>query len=216
MKHTEREFTKHLWESIDTIYSEISNHPFVRKLTKGTLPGASFAHYLAQDMLYLKDDAVAFMNLSKRVSDTSEKEFFQLMAEDLIALEQDLHDHFLSHFNVVEAKVKSPAIEAYTSFLLYHSKNSGHRVAASALLPCFWVYNSVGKNMVNFSAENNIYQKWIDTYKGGKYEEYTNTFIQIVEKYGSEASNNEKLMMQKVFVESTKLELDFFEESLLK
>mgnify|MGYP001171378592 CR=1 FL=1 len=210
------EFTRGLWRSIEPVYEELINHPFVTMLAKGTLPKNSFTHYLSQDVLYLKDDAVAFMNLSKRVDNASEKEFFKLMADDTIVLEQDLHTHFLTHFNVVEAKRKSPAIEAYTSFLLHHSTESSYKIAAAALLPCFWVYSSVGKSIVNQSANNNIYQKWIDTYKGGEYVEYTNRFIEIVEAYGNDATEDEKIMMQEAFMEATKLELAFFEESLLK
>lgn len=209
-------FTSGLWKSIETVYEELINHPFVTMLAKGTLPRDSFTHYLSQDVLYLKDDAVAFINLSKRVDNASEKEFFKLMADDTIVLEQDLQAHFLRHFDVVEAKSKSPAIEAYTRFLLHHATLSDYKVAAAALLPCFWVYSSVGKAIVKQSAHNNIYQRWIDTYKGGEYVEYTNRFIEIVEAYGNEATEDERKLMQEAFVESTQFELAFFEESLLK
>ena len=46
--------------------------------------------------------------------------------------------------------------------------------------------------------------------------EYTNRFIEIVEAYGNDATEDEKIMMQEAFMEATKLELAFFEESLLK
>jgi len=210
------EFTSGLWKSIDPIYEELINHPFVKMLAKGTLSNDSFTHYLSQDVLYLKEDAAAFIKLSERALNISEKAFFKLMANDTIVLEQELHTHFLTHFDVVEAKSKSPAIEAYTSFLQHHSTESSYKVAAAALLPCFWVYSSLGISIVKQSTKNNIYQKWIDTYKGGEYEEYTNRFIEIVEVYGNDATEAERIVMQEVFVESTKFELAFFEESLLK
>ncbi|MBE9469152.1 MAG: TenA family protein [Bacteroidetes bacterium] len=210
------EFTSYLWESIQTIYSDLIKHPFVNQLAKGTLPQKHFAHYLSQDILYISDDSKAFENLSKKATEPVEQEFFMSMAIDAIAIEQNLHNYFLKSFNVLEATIKSPAIEEYSRFLIEHSEKSTYRIAAAALLPCFWVYNSLGKYIIANAVENNAYQKWIDTYKGGEYEDYTKFFIQIVERIATTANENEKNQMQKAFAQATMFELNFFEESISK
>lgn len=211
----EGEFTHQLWASIQTIYNDIISHPFVNQLANGTLAHKNFAHYLAQDILYIRDDSRALLNLSEKVIKPMDKAFFKSLALDGIAIEKELHNHFLKHFKVEEAKTKSRVIEAYTRFLIDHSENSSFAVAAAALLPCFWVYNMVGKQIINNVSEINVYQKWIDTYKGHEYEEFTETFIQTVEHFGHMATENEKQQMLDAFVQASQFELSFFEEAIL-
>jgi thiaminase/transcriptional activator TenA len=212
----EGKFTSYLWESIQAIYIDLIKHPFVIQLAKGTLPQQYFAHYLSQDILYIRDDSKALENLSKKATKPAEQAFFMSLAIDGIAIEQELHNHFLKSFNISEAKTKSPAIEEYSRFLIEHSKKSTYHIAAAALLPCFWVYNSIGKHILAHAAKNNAYQKWIDTYQGDEYEDYTKSFIQIVERLAITANENEKKRMQKVFAQATMFELNFFEESISK
>ncbi|MBI9053296.1 MAG: TenA family protein [Bacteroidales bacterium] len=212
----EGKFTESLWSSVQTIYLDLINHPFVNQLVKGTLPLQCFAHYLSQDVLYIRDDSKALENLSKKATEPTEQDFFMTLANDGIAIEQELHNHYLKIFNVIEAKTKSPTIEGYTRFLIEHSEKSTYHIAAAALLPCFWVYNSVGKHIFTHAVENNAYQKWIETYQGGEYENYTKKFIQIVERLADNSNNNEKKLMQEAFVQATMFELNFFEESISK
>lgn len=44
-------FTGGLWHSIEDIYAEIVDHPFLRGLADGTLPEESFRFYVLQDAL---------------------------------------------------------------------------------------------------------------------------------------------------------------------
>lgn len=209
-------FTSSLWEAIQAIYDDLINHPFVNRLAKGTLAHSSFAHYLSQDILYIRDDSVALEKLSEKAVLASEKHFFKVLASYGISIERELHNFYLKHFMVAEAKEKSPVIKNYTDFLLDHSAKSSYGIAAAALLPCYWIYYVIGKHMVANTAANNSYQKWIDTYKGDEFGNYTKTFIQIVERLAKNATDTEKKQMCEAFVTATDLELCFFEESIAK
>jgi len=210
------EFTASLWHLVEDIYKEIIDHPFVRQLAEGTLPLHSFAHYLSQDILYLRDDSLAFEKLAEKAPSIYEYDFFKKLASDGIAFEQDLQNYFLDFFKVDKAKTKSPVIYTYTSFLFNHVRESSYSVAAAALLPCFWIYNKMGNLLLAQSANNNVYQKWIDTYESAEYEAYTRSFIKIVEDLSINLSYDQKALMKQAFIEATKLELAFFEESYLK
>lgn len=210
----EGQFTTGLWEAIQDIYTDLLAHPFVNQLAKGSLAHGSFAHYLSQDILYISDDNVALENLSGRADLEAEKQFFSDMANEGLAIERELHDYFLEHFDVKEAEIKSPVIDAYTNFLLTHSLKSSCPVAAAALLPCFWVYNMVGNHVVSNAVENNVYKKWIDTYSGDDFGDYIKTFIHIVEGMAKDASEAEKKQMREAFITATKFELSFFEEAV--
>lgn len=206
--------TQNMWDAIIPIYEETITHPFVLLLANGSLKEKNFAHYLAQDILYLKDDNLALDIAAEKAPNKSEKAFFHKLAKDGLDIERALHDEFLKHFNVQAAEKKSPVIEKYTSFLVRHSKESDYAVALSALLPCFWVYTCIGNHILSIAKENNPYQMWIDTYHSEEYEQYTQRFIDIVEHLASEADESLQKEMMDAFILSTQYELDFFEESM--
>ncbi len=209
------EFTQHLWQSAEDIYHKIIQHPFILQLAKGSLAHQHFAHYLSQDILYIRDDNKALDLLSKKAINEQEKDFFNQLATEGLAIEKVLHQHFLTHFKVKEATQKSPIIQGYTDFLLQHSKTSSYAVGTAALLPCFWIYHEIGRHITSLSTENNVYQKWIDTYQGEEFELYVRQYIQIVEHLALKASDIEKKKMTNAFVKATHFELSFFEEAML-
>ncbi|NWH06048.1 TenA family protein [Desulfobacter latus] len=209
-------YTQKMWDAIASIYEETITHPFVVQLAKGTLDKNNFAHFLSQDILYLKDDNLALDLIAEKAPNKSEKQFFQMLAKDGLDIEKKLHNEFLTYFDIEEAQEKSPAIEKYTSFLLNHSENSVFAIAAAALLPCFWVYNSVGNHILTIAEPDNEYQMWIDTYRSDAYEQYTQKFIDIVERLASGAAEELLQEMLKAFTQSTQYELDFFEEAMTR
>nr|WP_321398235.1 TenA family protein [uncultured Desulfobacter sp.] len=208
------EHTQKMWDAVASIYADAISHPFVVQLAKGTLDKNNFAHFLSQDILYLKDDNLALDLLAQKAPNASEKQFFQMLAKEGLDIERALHNEFLKYFEIKEAKEKSPATETYTSFLLNHSKNSVFALAAAALLPCFWVYNSVGNHILTLAEPDNAYQMWIDTYHSDAYAHYTQRFIDIVERLASKADEALYQEMLKAFTQSTQYELDFFEEAM--
>ncbi len=212
--NSDMRFKDELWNAVELIYADICLHPFVNQLANGTLSSKNFAHYLAQDILYIRDDSIALKKMSERATNALERKFFKDLAKDGISIEQELHNTFLKYFKLTEAKRKSPVIESYTSFLLEHVENSSYCVAAAALLPCFWVYNEVGKYIIANAVANNTYQKWIETYKSDEFGNYVTKFIQIVEHLANNATNIEKKQMREAFVQATRFEFNFFEESI--
>ena len=206
-------FTQLLWDSVNDIYNKMKTHPFVIQLANGTLPYSCFSHYLSQDILYIKDDAFALETLSKRALDKNEQDFFCAMANDAIEIERELHNDFLTHFKIKTPDKKSPVIKLYTDFLTKHASDMSYSVAASALLPCFWIYNQIGNYIVSKAVPDNVYQKWIDTYKGDEYEAYTLKFIEIVEALAQRYPENKQQMVES-FKISTEYELMFFDEAI--
>lgn len=208
-----KRFTDLLWEKSHFVYQEIIKHPFINQLADGSLRKKAFAHYLSQDILYIKDDYTSLLKLASRSTKAQHKAFFELLGADGLKIEKELHDNFLDFFKVSKASKKSPVIEKYTSFLLSHVKNSDYHIAISALLPCFWIYNMSGKYIIEKSVANNIYDKWIDTYSGCEYDNYTAEFINIVDYIAKDLPLREKEKMIQVYIESAQHELAFFEES---
>ncbi len=210
MEH-EGPFTKKLWTSNRPVYQQIIDCQFVKRLTDGTLPRKWFAEYLSQDDLYIIDDSRALAVTAARAEKPDEMYFFLQMARDGLDIERALHNDFIRKLNIPEAREKSSAFRAYTEFLLHHAFHSPYPVAVAALLPCFWVYYKTGEYIYDHTVAGNPYRKWIDTYSGDEYAEYTKRFIRITENLGQQADPSVREQMEIVFAEGTKHELRVFE-----
>jgi thiaminase/transcriptional activator TenA len=61
-----RTWSTRLWDEIEPTFAAILAHPFVTGLTDGTLDAEVFAHYVAQDVHYLRDYARALAIVGAR------------------------------------------------------------------------------------------------------------------------------------------------------
>ncbi|HUX55390.1 MAG TPA: TenA family protein [Bacteroidales bacterium] len=206
-------FTRKLLMTVQPVYEQIINCLFVRRLTDGTLLHKWFAHYLSQDVLYIIDYSRALAVTAARAKNPDEVYFFLQMAKDGLDIERALHDDFIRQFNISGTVKKSPAFNAYADFLLNNAFNSPYPVAVAALLPCFWVYYKTGEYVFKNTIDNNPYRKWIETYSGDEYMQYTKRFIHITENLGQKADPVIREQMVSAFTECAKHELRVFEES---
>ena len=63
----------------------------------------------------------------------------------------------------------SPACHHYVSYLIATAYAEPYEVLLGALLPCFWIYAEVGRDIHARAAPANPYQAWIDTYAGEQF-----------------------------------------------
>ena len=206
-------FTQNLWDETVPVFQQIVNSRFISGLADASLPQKCFAHYLSQDILYLRQDNEALELLSKRAPNESEKDFFLRLAEDGIAVEQAMQNEYLAYFGIREAKEQSPVFRRYGDFLLESVRNAAYPVALAALLPCFWLYGEVGQYVLSYKVPDNPYQKFIDTYAGDSYILVTTHFVHQVEKYGQKESEAVKLTMKEAFLQSSRFEYLVFDEA---
>ena len=64
----------------------------------------------------------------------------------------------------------SPACHHYVSYLMATAYAEPYEVVLGALLPCFWIYAEVGRDIHARAALSNPYQAWIDTYAGEEFQ----------------------------------------------
>lgn len=204
-------FTHKLWQASLPIFNQIVDCEFLRQLTDGSLNKGSFAHFLTQDILYLKKDAEALGRLAKRTDCEDDKNFFSELEQDGLEIEFILQEDYLSYYQLKAATNQSPAFQKYSNFLLKHSQESTYENAIIALLPCFWLYSSINIHTINNKTINNPYQKFIDTYAGDEYREYTKCFLQIVEKHAANCKNEDTAL--EIFRQGMQHELNLFIES---
>lgn len=207
-------FTQSLWDESALIFDQLVTHPFATGLARGSLPENSFRHYLSQDLYYLEKDAQAFRLLAHRANYDNEQVFLLRMANDTVALEQDLNLSFITEYQITKAQSPSPVIGAYCDYLLDTVKGREYCIALAALLPCFWLYSEVGIHIHASSVTNNPYQTWIDCYHSPTFIVEIETFIRLVEQQAKVQDNDVKKEMREAFLQASQYELAFFDEAI--
>ena len=166
--------TQEIWDEIAPVYRRVMEHPFLTGLTDGTLPVEVFQRYVVQDALFLRDYARALALCAARAPDADTLRMFCRHASEAIDVERDLHERLMGELDVVpppedEPPPLTPTCLAYTSFLLSSCALRERHDALAAVLPCYWVYWEVGKELAATGSPDPRYQVWIDTYAGDQF-----------------------------------------------
>ena len=161
------DFSKKVWNKNIKNYQKIKDMPFNKELMNGSLDKNKFAYYIEQDAHYLK-----------------------YYSKVLAIIFREL-------FNFKNTNKITTANLGYTSFLINTAHTESVEVAASAILPCFWIYNEIGKYIKeNAVTKNNPYKKWIDTYADEEFSKSTYNMISIIDNMYLKSSkiNREKMI----------------------
>ena len=91
----------------------------------------------------------------------------------MVAVEQQLHDSLLADLGidpgVADGAEIAPTTLAYTSYLLATARGGSYAEGVGAVLPCYWIYWEVGKELRRRGSPDPRFQRWIDTYGGEDY-----------------------------------------------
>ncbi|WP_277422263.1 hypothetical protein [Brachyspira hampsonii] len=113
-----------------------------------------------------------------------------------IVEEEIVHKYFRDAFQLKNTNKITTANIGYTSFLINTTHTEAFEAAAAAILPCFWIYNEVGKHIKeNAKIENNPYKNWIDAYADEEFSKSTENMIKIIDELYNNASDYVKEKM---------------------
>jgi thiaminase/transcriptional activator TenA len=107
----------------------------------------------------------------------------------------------------------SPACHHYVSFLLATAYGEPYDVLLGALLPCFWIYAEVGRDIHARARANNPYQAWIDTYAGEEFHAAVRAVIAATDEAAALASADMRARMHAAFARATQLEWMFWDSA---
>lgn len=173
-----------LWRSIKDVYEAILSHPFIKELVNGTLEEEKFRYYIIQDHLYLREFGRALAMLSAKAEKEEESLIFSSHLASIMRVENELHEYFIRTWNMDISLVEpSPTNLLYTSYLLYTVYSRPYYEGVAAVLPCYWIYMEVGKELLKKGSPNPLYDKWIRTYGGEEYEKGVRKVIEIVDSF---------------------------------
>jgi len=210
-------FTDELWEDNLDIYREILDHSFLTGLSEGTLPQEAFSFYMIQDAHYLREFARA---LSITASKAPREEWAALLnrhAVDTLEYEKTLHESVFGEYGISTEQVAhtdpSPAAFAYTNFLVVTAYSRPFAESLAALLPCYWIYWEVGKELRKKGSKDPIYQRWIDAYSSEEYGDSVKAILEIVNQSSGSASKDEIQRMKEHFRHSVRYEWMFWDSA---
>jgi thiaminase/transcriptional activator TenA len=211
------QFSTAAWQRNARAYETIRTMPFNAELAAGTLSEARFKHYITQDAHYLVGFGRSLTLAAAKAPSPDRLIQFAKSAEGAIVVERALHGGFFEKYgitaDVFEATPLSPACHHYVSYLIAAAYAEPYEVLLGALLPCFWIYAEVGRDIHGRAAPGNPYQAWIDTYAGDEFHAAVRRTIEAADEVASDASPQLQERMHRAFTRATQLEWIFWDSA---
>jgi len=210
-------FSREAWQQGIALYETIRTMPFNAELAAGTLSEARFKHYIIQDAHYLVGFGRALALAAAKAPDPDLIVQFAKAAEGAIVVERALHGSFFRQYAITPAMFAgtplSPACHHYVSYLVATAYGEPYEVLLGALLPCFWIYAEVGRDIHARARPDNPYRAWIDTYAGEDFHTAVRAMITATDAAAALASPSLRARMHAAFRRASQLEWMFWDSA---
>lgn len=206
-------FSEQLWERTFPIYQAIFRHPFNIELLEGTLDKKRFIFYMEQDSYYLINFSRTLALIAGRAISSKTIHRFLKFSLGSLTAERELHANFLPSNYDCEKVEPSPACIAYTQYQIATAATAPLEVAIAAVLPCFWVYREIGRNVEMNCLQNNPYIRWLETYSSQEFIDGTDQAISLLDELASKCSIDVLERITKTFEYSILFEWHFWNDA---
>ena len=210
-----RTWSARLWDEVEPIFAAILAHPFVTGLTDGSLDTEVFAHYVAQDVHYLRDYARALAIVGAKAPTLADTAMFTRHAAEVYDVELALHGSLLPALGLdpgaVDATPVAPTTQAYCSYLLATTYAGSFADGLAAVLPCYWIYARVGAALLAEGSPDARFQRWIDSYGGDDFATTVAQVLDLTDRVGATLSPAEEASARAHFVTTSRYEWMFFD-----
>lgn len=207
-------WTDRAWQSIQPLFQEILEMPFIQELKEGTLPLEKFQFYMLQDAKYLEHYGRALAALGSKAADNKMALDFFEFGKNALVVESALHEAYFEQFGLQAHQeiTIEPICHHYIHFLKSTVAFDPIEVATAAILPCFWIYKEVGDHILETqNSSNNPYKNWIDTYSGDEFAEGVKLAITYTDAMAENATAEKRKLMLEAFKTASKLEFMFWD-----
>ncbi|MFC0622447.1 thiaminase II [Kribbella deserti] len=207
-------FSAELWDrGAVKVYDEIVRHPFITGLTDGTLSHDAFRYFIVQDSHYLRAYSRALTLVAARATDEAAVSMFARHAADAIEVERELHTGLLAQLGLTPADVDAagsgPTTTAYMSYLTAVCATGTYAEAVAAVLPCYWIYRDVGKELLARSSPDPVYREWIATYGSEEFDAVVESVLAVTD--GLDVGTAERERCHQHFATTTRYEWMFWD-----
>jgi len=215
-------FTESAMANVSAVREQIKALPFLQELVAGTLPKASFAFYLTQDSLYLRQYSKVLAALASRAPTVAVTQNMARAADMTLVVEGALHEGFLSSLSELSAEERrrtepSPTCAAYTDYQQSRLAFSPYEVAFAAALPCYTIYAEVGRYILSITQgaelDANPYKAWVQTYGGQDFEDATARAVAALDELAAGTTPAVREEMLRAFRQSARFEWMFWDSA---
>ncbi len=210
-------FSAEAWARNAAVHEAIRTMPFNAELAAGTLSRSRFRQYILQDAHYLIGFGRALALAAAKAPDPDRIVQFARAAETAIVVERALHGGFFRDEGITPeafaATPLSPACDHYVSYLLATAYAEPYEILLGALLPCFWIYAEVGRDIHARAAADNPYRAWIDTYAGEDFFAAVTAMIAATDAAAEGVAPALRERMHRAFARATQLEWLFWDSA---
>jgi thiaminase (transcriptional activator TenA) len=198
------------------------DHPFVRQMADGSLPEASFRHYLVQDYLFLIHFARAYALAVYKGATLEEMRAAHEGLKAILDVEMGLHVRLCGRWGLsagdLEKAPESRATIAYTRYVLETGLRGDLLDLHVALAPCVIGYGEIGRLLAQQPGaldETNPYREWIAEYAGEAYQAVAAAARAHLDRLAAYSLTDVRMpRLKAIFVQATRLEADFWDMGL--
>ncbi|UOA32177.1 Aminopyrimidine aminohydrolase [Sulfitobacter sp. DSM 110093] len=152
-------------------WQRYTRHIFVEGLRDGTLPQASYLHYLRQDYVFLIHFARAWALAAAKAETLDEMATASATVHALVHVEMPLHVETCAAHGIdrvtLEATAEAPGNLAYTRYVLEAGYSGDFLDLMAALAPCVLGYGEIG---LHLKGSTGPYADWCAVYGGEEYQ----------------------------------------------
>jgi len=110
----------------------------------------------------------------------------------------------------------APTNLAYTSYLLATVRGGSYAEGVGVVLPCYWIYAAVGKELLRSGSPDPRYQRWIATYGGDDYAGVVADVITELDRVSHGLSDDERTRVRSHFQTTSRYEWMFWQMGWVK
>ena len=210
-------YSREAWDRQADLYESIRTMPFNTELAAGTLSEHRFKHYITQDAHYLVGFGRALALAAAKAPNPDRLVQFAKGAEVAVLVERALHGSFFTQFDIgpeaFQATPLTPTCHHYVSYLLATAHHEPYEVILGAMLPCFWIYAEVGKDIHARAAADNPYRAWIDTYAGEEFHAAVRAMVEATDEAATGAAPGLQERMYAAYHRAAQLEWMFWDSA---
>ena len=212
-------FFERLKKEASAEWRAYTEHPFTHGMAEGTLPEASFRHYLVQDYLFLIEFARAYALAVYKSLHLADMREAASGLSAILDVEMNLHVKLCAGWGLSPADLEQapPAAQmlAYSRYVLDAGMRGDLLTLKVALAPCVIGYAEIATYLAtrpDACAATNPYRVWIDEYAGAPYQEVAAKarahLDRLADLYATPVREAELIA---IFKEATRLEVNFWD-----
>jgi thiaminase/transcriptional activator TenA len=141
-----------------------------------------------------------------------DKELFIAFAQSGMEGEKAMHDMLIEKYGI-ETEVEASKVTAdYNAHICEGIATGNPCIALASVLPCMWIYNEVGLNILKHSnLEGNPYKEWILEYGQDEFTLGVNKVLKMVDGWAEKADLETRRKMDYYYLKAALYEYAFWD-----